>query len=274
MSKIALISETVSYIESHLDEPLALTAVASGINYSKYYLHRTFAQTLGITIHDYVRKRRLTEAARLLTDTDQRILDIALATGFDNQQTFAALFKAMYKKTPGQFRNQHSYYPLQLALLFETQSESLTAKQVPDVMLQPAACNDIPAWMELVRLIIDGYPCFEEAEYITALTAAIRGQQAWLVKHERTVIANVIFNKELGEIHFIGIHPLYRRSKLLEQLLSQIRQEIERELSIVTFRQGDLADNGYRQELETLGFQARELVLGYDYPAQRMVLKG
>ncbi len=56
----------IAYAESHLSEKPDLEEVSAAVCYSKYYLHRMVTKTLGMTLHDYIRRRRLTEAARLL----------------------------------------------------------------------------------------------------------------------------------------------------------------------------------------------------------------
>lgn len=60
------IAAVIDYIESHLDGKLELETVAEAVHYSKYHLHRLFTDTVGMTIHDYVQRRQLTEAAKLL----------------------------------------------------------------------------------------------------------------------------------------------------------------------------------------------------------------
>ena len=63
----------IDYIESHLHEKLDLETVARAVHYSKYHLHRMFTGTVGLTIHDYVQRRQLTEAAKLLVLSDQSL---------------------------------------------------------------------------------------------------------------------------------------------------------------------------------------------------------
>ena len=63
---IESVANTIAYIEAHLQERLDLDRVATDIHYSKFHLHRMFTQATGITIHDYIRRRQLTEAASLL----------------------------------------------------------------------------------------------------------------------------------------------------------------------------------------------------------------
>ena len=65
------IAAVIDYIESHLDGKLELETVAEAVHYSKYHLHRLFTETVGMTIHDYVQRRQLTEAAKLLVFSDK-----------------------------------------------------------------------------------------------------------------------------------------------------------------------------------------------------------
>ncbi len=60
--KVENISAVISYIEAHLNEKLSLDTVAKAAGYSKYHLHRMFTSTVGMTLHDYIKRRQLTEA--------------------------------------------------------------------------------------------------------------------------------------------------------------------------------------------------------------------
>ena len=103
-SDVEKVITSIEYIEKHLSEKLDLEIVAGAVHYSKYYLHRIFTKTVGLTIHDYVQRRQLTEAAKLLVFSDKPIIEIALIAGYESQQAFTSIFKSMYKKSPGQYR--------------------------------------------------------------------------------------------------------------------------------------------------------------------------
>ena len=90
----------ISYVENHLNEKLDLATVANAVCYSKYHLHRMFTDTVGITLHGYIQRRRLTEAAKLLVFSKKPIIEIALIAGYESQQAFTAGLKSMYKRTP------------------------------------------------------------------------------------------------------------------------------------------------------------------------------
>lgn len=80
------IEAVIDYIESHLDGKLELETVAEAVHYSKYHLHRLFTETVGMTIHDYVQRRQLTEAAKLLVFSDKPIIEIAFICGYESHR--------------------------------------------------------------------------------------------------------------------------------------------------------------------------------------------
>lgn len=71
-----------------------------------YHLHRLFTAAFGHSIKTYVRKRRLTEAAKLLRTTKRGVLDVALACQFESQASFTRAFRALFGQPPAQFRRE------------------------------------------------------------------------------------------------------------------------------------------------------------------------
>ena len=113
-SNLLSISYIVDYIETHLNDKLDLDSIANKAGYSKYHLHRMFTNIVGFTVHSYVQRRRLTEAARLLIFSERTIMDIALFAGYETQQSFTTAFKALFKLSPQAFRKQRDFFPIQL----------------------------------------------------------------------------------------------------------------------------------------------------------------
>jgi len=81
---------------------MADVARASGL--SVYHLHRIFTPIFGHSIKGYVRKRRLTEGAALLRETDRGVLDIALECQFQSQAAFTRAFRDLFGVPPGRYR--------------------------------------------------------------------------------------------------------------------------------------------------------------------------
>lgn len=114
----------LGYIEEHLqNETLDLDTIAKAAGYSKYHLHRMFSAMVGYTIHNYIQRRRLTEAARLLVFTDRPILEIALSAGYDTQRSFTRAFQGMYHASPRYYRKQKVFMPLQLKFDISSREE-------------------------------------------------------------------------------------------------------------------------------------------------------
>lgn len=107
MSYLAKVQRSIDYIEANLREELSLFQVAKEVAFSPYHFHYVFGVTVGETFKDYIRKRRLTEAAHELRDTDQGILDIAVNYGFESQEAFTRAFKKMFRVNPGAYRKAH-----------------------------------------------------------------------------------------------------------------------------------------------------------------------
>ncbi|PEB55506.1 AraC family transcriptional regulator [Bacillus pseudomycoides] len=106
-----LIKGAVTYIEEHLDEELTTERVASYSAISMYHFHRIFQSHLGMSITDYIRKRRLTHAAQALVMTDRSVLDIAVQYGFSSQEAFTRSFKRMFHLPPKKYRTYfQSFY--------------------------------------------------------------------------------------------------------------------------------------------------------------------
>lgn len=264
----------IEFIEDHLAEKLDLDLIAQAVHYSKYHLHRSFTDTVGVTVHDYVQRRQLTEAAKLLVFSDKPIIEIALSAGYESQQAFAAVFKAMYKKTPNRYREEEEFYPLQLKYVLERKlvQPNTAISWQNDITF--ASVDDIPAWIKLVRLVIDGFPHLDEEEYVKQLHPAIEQKQALILKAEKNAIGIMIFNRKTGSIDFLGVHPQYRKLGITEAFLRKVFEELSTytSVSITTFRENDKADPGYRAEFLNLGFAEAELLTEFGYPTQRFIL--
>lgn len=264
------IEKVIEYIESHLDGKLYLEQVAAASHYSKYHLHRMFADTVGMTIHDYVQRRQLTEAAKLLVFSDKPIIEVAFICGYESQQAFSTVFKSMYKLPPAEYREKRDFYPLQLRFtLYKKVSEKAFTKG--DISL--AEHGDIHAWMSLMRLVIDGYPVMNEDDYLNEVTKCIAEQRALVLKEGDIMIGVMAFSYDSGSIEFLGIHPQYRRYGIHKLFLEVLLDDYlsGKEISMTTFREGDKADTGHRETLKQLGFAARELLTEFGYPTQRFV---
>lgn len=100
------IKKSIEYIEDNLDKKIELDELAGKVFLSKYHFHRIFHSTVGEPVAEYIRKRRLTEAANELLSTEVKIVDIALKYQFGSQETFTKAFKRIYGIPPREFRRK------------------------------------------------------------------------------------------------------------------------------------------------------------------------
>ena len=268
---IIKIESVIDYIETHLNEKLTLDTIAAAIHYSKYHLSRLFVDTVGLHINEYIKRRQLTEAAKLLIFSEKPIIDIALLCGYQSQQAFSSAFKSMYKAPPAEYRATHSFYPLQLRFILE-KNYSHPLFSIDHIRL--ANETDIPAWMNLMHLVIDGYPEMNEEDYLTQLKIGISEQRALVLKDDALLIGAMLFNRHTGSIDYWGIHPQYRNAGIHKLFIDALLHTYlpNQDISMTTYRAGDKADTGHRALLYTLGFAERELLVEYGYPTQKFVL--
>jgi len=98
------IEKSIEYIERNLNKKIELEDLAEKAFLSKYHFHRVFHAIVGEPVGEYVRKRRLSEAASELVNTDDKIVNIALKYQFSSQESFTKAFKKLYGIPPREFR--------------------------------------------------------------------------------------------------------------------------------------------------------------------------
>ncbi|WP_374605277.1 helix-turn-helix domain-containing protein [Niveibacterium sp.] len=103
-ASIVRIQATIDYIDDHLDDPLDIQELAAQTEMSFWHFLRVFRATVGETVKDYIRRRRLTRAAYELLETQQNIIDIALGAGFETHEAFTRAFRSQFGASPREFR--------------------------------------------------------------------------------------------------------------------------------------------------------------------------
>lgn len=103
------IQNSIDYIEDNLKIDIKMEHIASKANFSMYYFFRLFNDMVGESVKEYIRKRRLSQAAIDIIKTDKRIIDIALDYGFESQESFTRAFQKLHGITPGKCRKYKNH---------------------------------------------------------------------------------------------------------------------------------------------------------------------
>lgn len=99
----------MDFIDAHFNESeLSLARTARHTQLSPNYLSALFRQELDCTFTEFITKKRMDEARRLLRSTDKRIGEIALAVGYKDPRYFSTLFKKTQGCTPRELRARQS----------------------------------------------------------------------------------------------------------------------------------------------------------------------
>ncbi len=120
---IQLIQQAICYMEEHIYENINYADVAKSVHMSSYSFHRTFSFIVGMTANEYIRKRRLTLAAKELQTTDISVIDAAYKYGYESPESFSKAFSRFHGSTPKQAKQKgtkiHLFNPLVIKIILE-----------------------------------------------------------------------------------------------------------------------------------------------------------
>ncbi|MDQ0720042.1 AraC-like DNA-binding protein [Paenibacillus sp. W4I10] len=109
MDMLKGMNEALIYIEDHLESRIDLREVAKRAFCSEYHFKRLFSLLSGITISEYIRRRRLTVAALKLKDPYVKVIDIAMKYGYHSPDSFSRAFQNYHGIKPSLVRySNHS----------------------------------------------------------------------------------------------------------------------------------------------------------------------
>ncbi|AKG03381.1 AraC family transcriptional regulator [Salimicrobium jeotgali] len=105
MNSLQNMNDALSFIEENLTNEIDASEVAKRALCSEYHFKRMFSFLAGVTLSEYIRRRRLTLAAFELNNSNSRIIDIAMNYGYDSPDAFTRAFHNIHGITPSEARN-------------------------------------------------------------------------------------------------------------------------------------------------------------------------
>jgi len=104
MDWIEGIQNAIEYIENHITEDIDYEEVAKAACSSSFHFQRIFGITCGITLGEYIRRRRLTLAGVDLLSDNAKVTDVALRYGYGTPEGFSRAFIGFHGVKPSQVK--------------------------------------------------------------------------------------------------------------------------------------------------------------------------
>ena len=164
VSYLKSLAISINYIEEHLGDEIDLGQVAKEAGYSLYHFQRIFQGAIGDSIKDYIRKRRITEAAKDLINTNRTIIEIGVKYGYQTRESFSRAFTQVYGRNPSQVRKERILYSIRQPMTYEYllhEYNRRTQGMIPVLKERPAVTivgkkfllqNDNTSWQEIPLL--------------------------------------------------------------------------------------------------------------------------
>ncbi|KJZ83587.1 hypothetical protein ClosIBUN125C_CONTIG70g03894 [Clostridium sp. IBUN125C] len=108
MDSLSSMNNAMVYIEEHLTDDINYSEVSKIAYCSEYHFKRMFSFLSGISLSEYIRRRRLTLAALDLKDRDLRIIDVAVKYGYNSADSFSRAFHSIHGILPSEARSENA----------------------------------------------------------------------------------------------------------------------------------------------------------------------
>ena len=103
-SEPSAIAKAREFIDQNLSEPLPLSMVARKAGLSESHFCRVFREATGLTLTDYVNRRRIQWAKKELLKSETRISEIAFLVGYQSLSQFNRSFSRVTGLSPSRYR--------------------------------------------------------------------------------------------------------------------------------------------------------------------------
>lgn len=208
MNLLENMNGALSYIEENLTDEVDYQEVARVACCSEYHFKRMFSFLAGVTLSEYVRRRRLTLAALELNNSNTKVIDVSTKYGYNSADSFTRAFQSLHGITPSEARGNG-----QTLKAFPRMTFQLTVKGGNEMLyrMEEKEAFQIVGLMKRVPIVFNGVnPDIAEMwqsldqETITTLMSLSN------VEPRRLLSASTNFSEgrmqEQGELdHYIGV---------------------------------------------------------------------
>ena len=163
--QILAVQRMQDYIEKNRTEEISLCDLARASLFSPWYSYRLFRAYLGLTPTEYIRKYRLTQAARQLRDGRTKVIDAAFDAGFSNVDTFTRAFYREFGIHPGEYLKKPvpvTFFIPYGAKYRELRKESIDVTNVQPIFVQAIRKPERLCIIKRGKSAADYFPYCEE----------------------------------------------------------------------------------------------------------------
>lgn len=163
--QILAVQQMQDYIERNNAEEITLSDLAQASLFSPWYAYRLFRDCLGLTPTEYIRKYRLTQAAKQLQTGAVKVIDAAYGAGFSNVDTFTRAFYREFGLNPGDYRKQPAPVPFFIpygAKYRELRKEPIDVSNIQPIFIQLVRKPERLCVIKRGRCAEDYFPYCEE----------------------------------------------------------------------------------------------------------------
>jgi AraC family transcriptional regulator len=108
MDTLTSMNKALAYIEENLSEDIDYRELSRIACCSEYHFKRMFSFLSGISLSEYIRRRRLTLAALDLKDSSLRVIDVAIKYGYSSADSFSRAFYSVHGILPSDARSENT----------------------------------------------------------------------------------------------------------------------------------------------------------------------
>jgi AraC family transcriptional regulator len=119
MDFLQQVQRGIDYIEANLEFDIQSADVARHARISQWHFQRIFKAMTNETLMTYIRSRRFSQSLESLANTQERVLDVALAAGFETQESFTRAFKKTFSVTPAHYRKHAAAFAFMRKVRFD-----------------------------------------------------------------------------------------------------------------------------------------------------------
>lgn len=106
MQWVERLNQTINYIEEHLAKEISYDELAQIACCSTYHFQRMFTYMAGISLSEYIRRRRMSLAAQDICNGDKKIIDVGLKYGYTSPTAFNRAFQSIHGVAPSAIKKE------------------------------------------------------------------------------------------------------------------------------------------------------------------------